>query len=136
MLCKTEHCEGVIAQNSRTNLCKKCKDKKSRQRRIEHGKDERRQDHLKYDYGITIKQWEEMFKEQEGACAICGQPETVIFRRKGNPDKVRRLAVDHDKETKIVCGLLCLNCNLGIGAFKHNLKLVQKAIQYLQDSDL
>ena len=36
-------------------------------------------------YGITLKDYERMLKEQKGVCAICGRP-----------PKNRRLAVDHD----------------------------------------
>lgn len=71
-------------------------------------------------YGVTSAQYEEMYQRQKGCCAICGTPKTS-----------RRLAVDHDHESGVVRGLLCLECNRGIGAFKESPSLFQKALQYL-----
>lgn len=50
-------------------------------------------------YGITVEDYDRMFDEQGGVCAICG-----------NGTK-RRLAVDHNHETGVVRGLLCPRCN-------------------------
>jgi len=77
-------------------------------------------------FGITIEDYERMFKEQNGVCAICGNPETVVTN--GEP---WRLSVDHNHETGEVRGLLCTNCNNGLGRFKDSLDLFQKALVYL-----
>ena len=55
-------------------------------------------------YGITIAEYDEMFKAQGGVCAICGKPE-----------KSRRISVDHDHATGRARGLLCTNCNVTLG---------------------
>lgn len=55
-------------------------------------------------YGLTLSEYDRMFAEQGGVCGLCG----------ASPKK-NRLAVDHDKLTGKVRGLLCLNCNLAIG---------------------
>jgi hypothetical protein len=52
------------------------------------------------DFGITVRQYEEILRIQGGTCAICGLP-----------PKHRRLAVEHDHVTKRVRGLVCWNCN-------------------------
>jgi hypothetical protein len=39
--------------------------------------------------------------------------------------------VDHGHETGEVRGLLCSNCNLGLGYFKDNPKYLEGAIKYL-----
>ena len=65
--------------------------------------------------------YEELLGEQAGACAICGLAETTG----------RRLAIDHDHKTGRIRGLLCSNCNRGIGHLKDDTRLLSKAIEYL-----
>ena len=83
---------------------------------------------LKKRFGITLKDYEKMLKEQNGVCAICGEEETVLDHRTKEP---RSLAVDHDHQTDEIRGLLCTNCNRGIGHFQDNIDLLAKAISYL-----
>jgi hypothetical protein len=45
---------------------------------------------------------------------------------------VCRLAVDHDHETGEVRGLLCNNCNRGLGRFKDSIENLEAAIRYLK----
>lgn len=80
-------------------------------------------------YGIDIEVYEEMFERQGGKCAICLQPETIV--RDGEPMK---LSVDHCHDTNEIRGLLCSNCNNGLGRFKDNPDLLRAAIVYLEMS--
>ena len=74
---------------------------------------------LKRKYGITHDEFVSMVAAQGGRCAVCGiTPHT-------------RLAVDHDHATRKVRGLLCTNCNTGIGLFKDSIKLLRAACAYL-----
>jgi hypothetical protein len=73
-------------------------------------------------FGITPEIYDQMLVEQDGKCAICGVP---CFVEK------RALAVDHDHKTNSVRGLLCINCNTGLGKFKDNATVLMKAAQYL-----
>jgi hypothetical protein len=68
-------------------------------------------------FGITPQQYEEMLESQNRACAICDQPEKVVDPRNG---RIKALAVDHDHETGVIRGLLCQNCNKGIGNLGDN----------------
>jgi hypothetical protein len=77
---------------------------------------------LRYHYGINKRTYLEMEKQQNGLCLICKSP----------PPINRRLYVDHDHTTKVVRGLLCSNCNVGIGYFKNDIILLNSAISYLQ----
>jgi len=60
---------------------------------------------LRENYGLTVQQYEEMLKSQNGLCACCGQP----------PPTGRRLCVDHDHKTGKIRGLLCDGCNVTTG---------------------
>lgn len=81
---------------------------------------------LKKTYGVTLEWYEEQLAKQEGLCAICGKPETVIIC-----GKQISLAVDHCHDTGKVRGLLCKTCNTVIGTFNHDINLLNKAIKYL-----
>lgn len=65
-----------------------------------------------------------MLAKQGGVCAICKNPEKSCARG-------YRLAVDHDHATKQVRGLLCVNCNQGLGHFRDSIPRLQAAIGYL-----
>lgn len=73
---------------------------------------------LKRRYGISLEEYRELERKQNGLCAICGT-------------KPKRLFVDHNHKTGKVRGLLCGNCNFGIGYFYENINNLQKSITYL-----
>lgn len=83
---------------------------------------------LKKVHGITIDEYEEMFKNQNGKCAICGKNESST-----NPDgSIRYLAVDHCHNSKKIRGLLCTMCNTAIGKLNDDINLLRSAIRYLE----
>ena len=81
-------------------------------------------------FSITWQQYEDMFKRQGGKCAICQRPERTINRR----GEIFLLAVDHDHETNEIRGLLCNNCNRGIGLLETQQNLLS-ALAYLQTKE-
>lgn len=80
---------------------------------------------LKSHYGLTPVDYNRMFVQQSGRCAICGIPQFELKYR---------LHVDHDHDTKRIRGLLCGNCNVGMGHFRHDINLLLKAGIYLEQS--
>jgi len=76
-------------------------------------------------YGITPEAFDEIFRSQDGACAICS--ESLRLGTGG-------CAVDHDHKTNKVRGLLCRLCNVGVGHFRENEQWLLKAIEYLRRS--
>jgi hypothetical protein len=76
-------------------------------------------------YGITIADYDDMFKAQDGKCAICGtsKPHTR--------SDVRHFSIDHDHDTGQVRGLLCDQCNRGLGLLHDDIERLKSAIQYL-----
>lgn len=89
--------------------------------------------HLKKTYGITLDEYDQMLKDQNGVCAICEQPETVRPRRGKYTDTEIRLAVDHDHVTGRVRGLLCKKCNIALGHLGDSVDRLRRAITYLED---
>ena len=75
-------------------------------------------------YGLTFEKYKQMLDSQNGVCAICG--------KSGGK---RMLAVDHVKNSNPVKirGILCRGCNTGIGNLCHDVGLLKKAIQYLEE---
>jgi len=92
-----------------------------------------RKQKLKYYYGITLDQYDDMLDQQNGGCKICLR----------TPQEVGTLVVDHDHDChpgRIACklcvrGLLCQDCNIGLGKFFHNGDLLIKAKEYLKEFD-
>ena len=106
----------------RHSACKEC-DKARVKARHQANPERTRNNDLKRNYGITLQEHQQMFKDQQGVCAIC----------KGEGDgKWRKLCVDHDHETGKVRQLLCRNCNMILGQAGDNTNLLEEMIKYLQ----
>jgi hypothetical protein len=73
--------------------------------------------HLRYEYGLTLEQYDAMLEAQGGACAVCGATGTLV--------------VDHDHASGSVRGLLCDSCNVGIGRLKDDPAVLALAVAYL-----
>jgi len=96
--------------------CKTCDNERKRLRRLELKKDQvKRREHLKYTYNLELEDYDRMFAEQGGVCAICKHPETTR-----NQYGIRSLSVDHDHRTGKVRALLCSKCNTDLGGFERN----------------
>ena len=76
---------------------------------------------IKRNFGISVKQYSELLKNQGGVCAICGSI----------PNAKKRMAIDHDHKTGRIRGLLCHMCNLSLGGFRDDPEMLKAAIVYL-----
>lgn len=83
-------------------------------------KEERRSRALMYRYGLSMNDYDIMFGEQQGCCAICGRHQT---------DLGKRLHVDHSHETKVIRGLLCTGCNTVLGRLEKNWNEIMKYLE-------
>ena len=72
---------------------------------------------------VTAKDYELLLIKQNNACAICGRVPNK---------KEKRLSIDHDHKTNEVRGLLCSNCNAGLGMFKDDIDFLNSAVRYLK----
>jgi len=77
---------------------------------------------LRIKFNISIEEYNQLLDLQNYKCAIC-QDECPTGRQ---------LAVDHNHRTGKVRGLLCMECNIGLGKFKDSDDLLIKAISYLE----
>ena len=109
-------------KNNREKCCKSTAQWHTKNPEYESGRK------LKKRYNITPEQYIEMLIVQDHRCAICGNKETALHNHSG---KVQKLAIDHCHITGKVRGLLCQDCNRGLGKFHDNLQHLQKAIDYL-----
>lgn len=99
---------------------------RSKQYRIDHPTAKRSQD-LYSKYGMTLQEYDEMLKNQDGKCAICGM-------NAEDNGRYGVLYVDHNHQTGKIRGLLCENCNFGLGIFKDNIDILNNAVKYLEDN--
>lgn len=76
-------------------------------------------------YPIKVDGYLDMLQTQHYACAICAL----------KPDDPYSLLVDHDHVTGQVRGLLCTNCNPGLGRFRDNLVILRAAVAYLESAE-
>lgn len=85
---------------------------------------------LNKNYNLSVHQFNEMYRGQSGACLICGKTlENIFLLVKGV-----RLAIDHCHKTGKVRGMLCNNCNSGIGKLNDDIEMLEKAIWYLKEN--
>lgn len=107
--------------------CRTCHAKYHRQARIDTDRDHYRRYELKRKYGITVDEYNQMFADHDGRCAICARHVSeIVF------GKWKTLAVDHNHDTGAVRGLLCSKCNVGLGAFADDISRIEAAASYLR----
>lgn len=81
---------------------------------------------------LNLAEYEQMVKEQDNKCAICGKEES---RKRRFSEEVCPLCIDHCHTTGKIRGLLCHDCNTGIGKLKDNIVLLESAIRYLRKDE-
>lgn len=78
---------------------------------------------LMQEFGLSYEEYVSKLEAQNYSCAICDKHESNF---------TFKLAVDHDHESGKIRGLLCSNCNNGLGRFHDDLNKLQNAIEYLK----
>lgn len=114
-------------------ICRECQRSYQRLFNIEYNGlpevKEYKRDHRisKFWPGADLKQASEnynsLFQKQSGCCAICGGHQNSFNKA---------LAIDHDHKTGSVRGLLCGNCNRGLGMFRDRPFRLRLAALYLE----
>lgn len=79
---------------------------------------------LRKTYGITAKQYWQLWEFQGGRCYLCRRATGAV----------KRLAVDHDHRSGVVRGLLCSRDNLDVvGHSRDDPEYFRRGIEYLTD---
>jgi hypothetical protein len=78
------------------------------------------------NYGMTEADYDRMFEQQKGVCAICGKEQTH------SPVHNGYLCVDHDHVTGKTRGLLCRKCNMALGHVDDSVDVLKKMIAYIE----
>jgi hypothetical protein len=78
-------------------------------------------------YGLTIESFNQMLIDQNSLCKICKTDKPGGF--------ANQWTVDHCHTTGLVRGILCTNCNKGLGYFKDSPELFDIARKYLLTND-
>lgn len=120
--CKIEKPISMFCKSNRRKdgheyQCKDCKKEYDRKRRNSIPNYSKAMNY-RLKYGLTLDQVEEMALAQKGQCAIC--------------ERERPLNVDHCHSSGQVRGLLCMPCNTVLGKMNDDIKLLERAIAYLQ----
>ena len=79
--------------------------------------------HIFRKYGLTKEQWNELLLAQNSCCKICKEHYSKLSSI---------LCVDHCHTTGKIRGLLCRECNKGLGNFKDSEQFLLNAIEYLK----
>lgn len=74
---------------------------------------------LKENYNITLEQYDFLRIQQGQKCLICSREQALV--------------VDHCHKFGHVRGLLCSNCNSGLGMFGDNISCLEMAAAYLRE---
>lgn len=99
-----------------SNICKDCKLEYNRKRRTSSII---KKQNVKARYGITTEEYEKHLEAE--CCQICN----VSF------DKKFTKCLDHCHKENLIRGVLCTECNIGLGMFKDNMNYLQNALNYL-----
>lgn len=77
-------------------------------------------------YGITLDQWNSLFEQQKGKCAVCGRSQSELNCK---------FHLDHDHNTGKIRGLLCTSCNIALGDFRVDevgTDILYRAVEYIE----
>jgi hypothetical protein len=75
-------------------------------------------------YGLSTQDFDALYDQQHGCCAICGLEEILCTKQK--------LHIDHNHKSGVVRALLCRGCNLMIGFAQENPQIMQLGVAYLE----
>jgi hypothetical protein len=113
------HHKVVDSQGKSAPRCSRCKNIKKRKQC------QSRECYLWRTYRMTVEDYDEMWDEQDGSCAICGKEFENHTEGK----------VDHNHKTGNVRALLCNKCNTGLGDYDDDPILLRAAADYIEEHD-
>lgn len=117
-------CKSCVVANNSKNYHKDIEKSRLKSRQWDaNNKDYIFEKELKHKFNITIVEYNEMLAKQNHRCFLCERHRSEL---------PIRLSVDHCHTTGKIRGLLCGNCNRGLGCFKDNSNVLLKAAKYVK----
>ena len=110
-------------RNNFLHICKPC----SRKEVSSRGPQSR----YKKRYNLTVDQVDEMLRAQNSLCGICNIEIHLGHDQIDDHRKKATACVDHDHQYGYIRGLLCDNCNKGLGNFRDSHFILNNAQHYL-----
>ena len=128
-----------VSKHNKANICKPCAEKQQKKyrqlkphktrereyRQKEKYKLRRKNKDYQNKYGITLEEYDQILLSQNGCCKICKVHHTNVHFG---------LVVDHNHLNGQVRGLLCGQCNTGLGNLKDSIEILETSIQYLREN--
>lgn len=119
------------AKNRKPGLqprCKACASADTKSWRESQDLDKLKDKYLQRTYGVTLQWYQDTLALQNNQCPICSTAFT--FHGELNADSP---VVDHCHTTGKVRGIICNECNRGLGYFHDNAHALRMAANYLED---
>lgn len=79
--------------------------------------------YLKYQYGITTEQYDQILDDQNCCCKLCGS------------SPIKYPVVEHCHKTGRIRGIVCQKCNMAIAAVENNQHLLNKILEYIETDE-
>lgn len=130
-----KHPGGKFGRTSRCKNCVKKYRKEYYKKNPNYFKEWRRKNteksyayNIKKRHGITWEEYQQLYHQQNGLCAICNKPEQLQDKN----GKVKRLALDHCHKTNKVRALLCNGCNRALGYIHDDVQTAKLIVEFLE----
>ena len=131
----------IKTEKGRLAHLRSCAKEQKKLRSTEEGRMILRLRKIKCRWGQAVADW---YEEQKPMCKICGK--NVLKAPENSKDKQDQAVIDHDHTYTAKDyrnnpdlkprGLLCHQCNVGIGNFKDDIDKLMRAILYLSRSSI
>lgn len=69
---------------------------------------------------------------QQGCCAICDLDFGRVIAKRNNKAKGRQYMIDHSHDTGKIRGLLCMACNMYVGALEAQKNAPAFILEYIE----
>lgn len=111
-------------KNGVSGSCKLCENDRKRPL---INKAKKRQHKYKSRYNLTVTDVQQIMNTQEDKCGICKKIISL-----NDAGKKATANVDHCEKPWRIRGMLCYECNVGIGLLKHDVKALEAAILWIK----
>lgn len=122
-----------IRVDNRRGTARACREcfRAQRRKTRKYDRQKSRESSLRKLYGLTKETFNALLARQNNCCALC----TIQFTSTPHIDHDRTCCNKVGSCGKCIRGLLCRNCNVGIGMLRDSPILLEKAVTYIRASN-